>query len=370
MRKGAWLVVVLFSACGGGGDDGDDDGGGSADGVVTVYNGATPDSSTLTAARVHKAADGEWQVSPDHVSRQLTSLTFIGDGGLQQNVPLTDCFVDFDLAEPGLAQHLDCEFTLAVGTYNSVSLSYAANFEVLIDDDVNGLFTDPTAPTKLAITEPAGGAQPITVDAPAGQGTGGGFFPNPIVVDEGDVVPVSIVLDALQVFQVSVSGGTAELGFEGNGIPGFPDTLVSIGVPAAVGYYVNDAFGTAGSYGPGAPQQQYLAISVLMGTNLKPSFLGMRGDDPLCHTQTKFLFPGAGNGYLGMTDDGIVGWANQDGGGYVSVMSLQTVEPGEPTNLLCQTTTTDPAPPDGKFEAAPPTTDNPTLNVEMTLLAH
>src|SRR5689334_12237261 len=137
MRKGAWLVVLLCACGGGGGDDGDDgdDAPVEADGVVTVYNGATPDSSTLKAARVRKAADGNWQISPDHLRRELTSLTFVGDGSLQIVVPLTDCFVEFDLAQPGLAQQLECDFTLAVGTYHSVSLTYAANFEVLIDDD-------------------------------------------------------------------------------------------------------------------------------------------------------------------------------------------------------------------------------------------
>jgi hypothetical protein len=285
--------------------------------------------------------------------------------------------VTFDLTQPGLAQTLDCPFTVPAGTYTGAGPRFGETFELLISDQANGIFTDPESPTKLSATEPAGGAKALTLPNPAASLGGGGVrFPTPVTVKDGETLTVSVLLNALQRIQVNVGGGTIQLGADGNGLPGFPDAAMAVGTPAAIAFYVNDALGTAHSYnGSTMGMNNPLAIQVLYGNGMVPAFLNMsNGDLPGCgHIQVLFVFAGRGNGYLGLDGAGVLGWAGFSdvaSTNYSAVMSMPQISTlGATTTFKCLTTTTDPAPPGDSFSSGAPVIPSPTREEVMTLVA-
>ena len=105
--------------------------------------------------------------------------------------PVTGCSLSFDLAQPGLAQTLDCPFEIPAGTYTGAGPVFDATFDVVIDDTFNNIYTDPTSGTKLTTTRPTGGGQPITIPNPRGPGSQVGNqqtrFTSPLVVNAGPV---------------------------------------------------------------------------------------------------------------------------------------------------------------------------------------
>lgn len=373
-----FLAALLVVAVGCGGDDdggGDGDADGEAVGTARMLNGASPDGAqALRVGRAAAAADGNWQVSPDAVRAPLVGIRFEGTPAV--TVPVSDCVLEFDLLAPGLAESLTCPFTLPAGTYVGAGPVYGETFELRIDDDVNGMYTDPDATSMLSGTEPAGGAQLLTLPNPRAEGgVQVTLFPEPVVVEEGDEVSVSILLAALQSFQVSVTGDELALGVDGNGMPGFPDAVTSVGTPAAIAFHVNPVLATPYSYNGMVVQQDGLAISVLYTSDMTPAFLGMsNGDLPGCgHIQALFLFPGDGNGYLGLDADDVLGWAGTNDGvsAYSTVMSMpQATAQGAMTTFKCLETTTDPAPAGGSFSSGAPDIPAPTAQETMTVVAN
>jgi hypothetical protein len=370
-------TVVLLGVVACGGDDGG--GGGIAQGMARMVNGASPRALQSVTGFTHvPAADGNWQISPTKIRAPLVGIVFNGPDGLQQEVMLTDCAITFDLTQPGLAQDVTCPFELPAGTYTAAGPKFAATYELLINDAVNGLYTDPTVSAKVTAAPPAGGAQFVTVPNPRGAGNLGvqsTRFSTPLVVNDGDTVSVSVMLNALQALQLSVAGGTVALGVDGNGMAGFPDAVTAVGMPARVQYYVNDALGTPYSYnGSQVGSTGPVAISVMYAEPMKPAFLGFSNANLMnCGPiQVLFVFPGKNNGYLGEDTAGTLGWIGMNGQmGTVAVLRMKEKSNlSETTTMDCMTTTTDPMPSGDSFSSGAPTFSTPTRTDTMTLVAN
>ncbi|HUS65157.1 MAG TPA: hypothetical protein VMZ28_11470 [Kofleriaceae bacterium] len=262
MRILGGMVALLCSlgvaACGGGGGGDDDgpgdhpDGGGGGDpdagggagvtGVAHVVQGATPPPAfALTSGA---SSDGKWYVSPDQIQVTLTRINFAGTTPENSTgADLTDCVVTYDRGNDTLDPLLDCPFSIPPGTYLGMNLFRADGpATILIDDAINGIYTDPGSPTKLSGTEPDGGAAPVEVSF----GLGGGaeqFFAEPLVVEEGDTVSLAVVVDAVQSATIEVSDGGDTLEFN-DYFPAYVlPTLGSAGTPQ---FYTSS--GTADSY--------------------------------------------------------------------------------------------------------------------------
>src|SRR5438046_10562521 len=112
--------------------------------------------------------------------------------------------------------------------------------EVLVSDATNGLYTDPSAPTKLSSTAPADGAAFVPVTATLGTAFQQ-FFSTPLVVTD-QPVSLSVVIDAVQTVQLTSSGGTAPM--FGTYFPAY--VFPSIGGVVKPQYYTSS--GTADTY--------------------------------------------------------------------------------------------------------------------------
>jgi hypothetical protein len=221
MRRKLCLAVAAVSACGGCG--GGDDGGAvdaarspdaaTASGVARLVHGAAPPATfAAIAPPPAPATDGRWYVTPDQVHLKLNRIRLDaatgGTGG-----DLTDCGVTFDKTLPSLSALLDCPFPVDAGTYVSMTVFVDGTAQVLVNDPVNGIFTDPGSGTGLSGTEPAGGATFVDYVRPLGESGVQVLFPEPLVVDEGGAVALTIVLDGIQTLPITVSGGGSSLQF-------------------------------------------------------------------------------------------------------------------------------------------------------------
>jgi hypothetical protein len=112
--------------------------------------------------------------------------------------------------------------------------------EVLISDATNGLYTDPSVPTKLSSTAPAGGASFVPVTATLGTAFQQ-FFSTPLVVTD-QPVSLSVVIDAVQTVQLTSSGGAPPT--FGTYFPAY--VFSSIGGVGKPQYYTSS--GTADTY--------------------------------------------------------------------------------------------------------------------------
>jgi len=186
-------------------------------------------------------SSGNWYVSPDKIKIKLTRINFAG--ATQQDstdADLVDCVVTYDRAAATLVPLLDCPFSIAPGTYTSMNLFVDPTAEVLISDATNGLYTDPSAPTKLSSTAPADGAAFVPVTATLGTAFQQ-FFSTPLVVTD-QPVSLSVVIDAVQTVQLTSSGGTAPM--FGTYFPAY--VFPSIGGVGKPQYYTSS--GTADTY--------------------------------------------------------------------------------------------------------------------------
>lgn len=197
-------------------------------GNARILNGATPGASS--SARVRDTAqapavaaiprptpraapsDGRWTVSPNQVQVRLMRLQFFAGGSDRQVVDLgPDCVVTYDKAAASLSTRLDCPFEVAVGTYDRLTVDFAPDFEVLIDDETNGLFTDPASPTLFSPTPPAGGDgfvdYPTTIPDGGDAWSATTFLTAPLVVTEEQPVALDIVVHGLHTFQIEVTDG-------------------------------------------------------------------------------------------------------------------------------------------------------------------
>jgi hypothetical protein len=354
---------------------------GMATGMAKMLNGASPGARQTFHFAAAAASDGNWQISPTKLHAPITALEFQSMTKGPVDIPVTGCAVDFDLTQPGLAQSVACSFVLPADTYTGAGPKFDTTFDLTIDDSFNGFYTDPAAGAKITTTAPAGGGQPITLPNPRGPGGTGvqqTRFDMPLVVNDGDTVTVSMMFNALQAFQISINGGVPALGVDSSGNAGFCDTVTAVGQPAAIAFYVNPVLGTAYSYNLSQiGMQNPLSVSVLYTNSMQPGFLGdANGNLPGCGPfNVGFVFPGKGNGYLGLDSSGVLGWAGLATSGatstVVAVMRMpQAATKGATTTFDCLNTTTDPMPAGDSFSSGAPVISSPTYTATMTLVAN
>jgi hypothetical protein len=262
-----WVVMAacVLAACGGngGGDDGDDDdgadGGDQADagpeveGVAHVYQGATAPPPALARAALGGPADGTWYASPDQVKVRLTRINFsTEEEGPTVGADLVDCEVTYDRAAAALDPLLDCPFAIPPGTYTGLTMFVDPVVEILIDDDANGIYTDPDAETGLSTAAPKGGAAFVSVTSTLGGGSEQ-FFAEPLVVAEGEELSLAVVVDAVQTATITVDGATLTFG---DYFPAY--VFPSIGSPGVAQYYTSS--GTADTYDDSAVLANILRV--------------------------------------------------------------------------------------------------------------
>jgi hypothetical protein len=92
----------------------------------------------------------------------------------------------------------------------SLTASVLHGFDVLIDDQVNGIYTDPASSTKLSSTRPAGGPQMVNYSLTLNEGQKGVFssrtyLPTAMRIDSGSALPnVSLIADLIHTVFVTV----------------------------------------------------------------------------------------------------------------------------------------------------------------------
>jgi hypothetical protein len=384
-----WAICVLaIGAC-----DGDDGGPGDPEkvaGNASILHGPAPMASPAqarTGAHV-VPTDGWWVVSPDQLRLRLTQLVFGSDSMGLDDIAIEDCVIPYERDGAGLSQLVDCPFEVDEGSWTEIRLTIDSTYEVLIDDDANGLYTDPTSPTLLTVDQPpAGGAAFVEVT------TGFQVFPtialaDPLVLGPDDTASLSVVVSGLQFLSVYVEGGTARFGGSGGVTePGMVSLAASVGEPARVGYYVRDTINTALSFnlesiafnpppnGRGGPR----AVSTFYSGSSTPSLIqlvlaGVPADCPVGVPVVHNGPPGPNQGgYLGLDGDGVLGWASATDQNWTMYDSLWSMDElttlGDTTTVRCVPTSTDPAPPGDSFSSGAPDTSAATYTQDLVLVA-
>jgi len=206
-------ALMIVVGCGG---DMDMEGAGLPGSANVLHGPSSPSGPAQAATGPNRAAaDGRWQVSPDRSRTTLLGVDFFGEAaGTDQASVFEDCIVSWDRGDAALSPLLTCDFTVPPGTYIGMSVGVSTTFEVLIDDAVNGLFTDPAAPSGLATVAPTGGAEFVDFVVPGPGGSGDRldfhtYFTSPLVVtaDEPGPIEINLVVDMTHTIEIDVAAG-------------------------------------------------------------------------------------------------------------------------------------------------------------------
>jgi hypothetical protein len=375
------VLSLLSTACGGGGDGGGDaDSGSHIDGLLHIVKGPSAGSAFRLAA-AGPGSDGLWYVSPDRVEVTLTRINFpFADGRGQSNSELTGCTATFDKADPSHSSILDCPITVETGTYAGISAHFAGTFRVLIDDAVNGIYTDPTSATLLSSTEPAGGAQFIDYTRPLGDSAFEQPFVTPLVVDNlTTTLSLSLVMDGVQTLRVGVSDSGGTLAFRHpDAIPVniFP-TVGDVGVTR----YFTTA-GTAESYNDEVVLANILRVYYSPDGQPAYAFTEQTSGELNGCALPAVAFPGdpatsdfgAGphGGWLGKDSSGTTCWASSRDSwatyeAYFTINDVASI--GSSATLSCQHTTSPTPPSSGSTYASGCPAIAADVTVPMTLVA-
>jgi hypothetical protein len=343
-------------------------------GVARVLNGAVPDERLRSALPpTGPLRDGRWWVSPDQVEVPFQEIRFVDDRGHEKRIDLTGCTALYDRAAPSLSQRLDCDFGLPPGTYTHVGVDFQPPLSVLIDDDVNGLYTDGAGLTR---TPPPGGATFSPLDVPE---SGSRIqLAEPLVVDQ-DPVEITVVMSALHTMGVEVAGPTATF-VEGVGVRLFvtPDP-----VGAALFFSAGDSAETV-SPNAGGPTE----LMLFYGGAQTPSYTFLIPGDAhrAClgaNTRMEAFAASPGEldregqtmgGYLGLDDAGTICFALPKNPAYTEYQAIfrmpEVTELGGTTTLGCEVTDTVPEPVSGPTWSSGCPEITPTAEGALRLLAH
>lgn len=324
-------------------------------GVAQVLNGVTTADDTQQdlprRAAPAQLVDGEWAVSPDQIEVPFQEIRFVAENGNEHRIDLTGCTATYDRSAPTLSQRLDCDFAVPPGTYTRLGIDFEPPLRVLIDDPVNGLYTDGTGLTR---TPPPGGAAFSTLDV---MESGGRIqLGEPLVIDE-DPVEIKVVMTAIHTVRVQVNGSTAT--FAGG-----------LGVQL---FITPDAVGGASFYSAAST-----AATINPAAEGGATELFLFYEDPTTPSYT-FLFPGDDHreclgentrmeafatspgeldrsgqtmgGYLGLDDAGTICFALPKNPAYTEYQAIfrmpAVAEIGGTTTLSCEVSSTAPAPVSG-----------------------
>ena len=395
------LTSVLLYACGGGDPD---TGTGTSDPItanLVAFNGAT---STVAASPVAAspgsfptpksapAIDGKWVVTPDQVKVTFTAITLDGPSG-GETVTVDNCEVTFDFATASLSQLLTCLIEVPAGTYTRIGYIAEETTQVLIDDDTNGLYTDPASATLLSTTEPAGGAQFVPLTSSLGTLGGSFFLASSVEISEGDNIDINIIGDLTHAVFVEVSGGIAtfDVGIWAVQQAGI-HVFVSLNDLGKIDYYSASATGLTYRKEAIFPiDESSVDIRVYYVSDAQPTFLflesGNVGNESCgggsvpsqasaadASTSPEDTSGNRAGGYLGLDSNGVLGWARPQTlvwDAYVAIFAMDEAQSlGGTSTMECQDTSTDPAPPGGSFSSGAPNIASPNAQVTLTLVAN
>ena len=345
--------------------------------VVTahVLNGATP--ATLlsvgmaqpaagnTAAAAAVPANGYWLLSPDNVSMRIVRVQLTGGPG--GNGATVDCTATYSRFNIGLSPLVDCPFPAPAGTYNGVNVVFSSTYSVQISDAANGFYTSPFG---VVTTEPAGGAKGLIVTVGGSSANADEIsvaipFAAPLVVSPDTPPSLSVVINGIQFFHVSVTGGVVALGWPGTGYADAfrPDVVASVGSLAKVGFYSAQEINGTGSYCAGncaaPPPTGVTSVAVYYAGPSQPAMVStqLNGTPPGCGPfGAEFI--NSTRSYLGLDSGGNLAWAMPADNTWATYSAelriAELASLGASTTLYCQNRSTDPAPAGGSYASGAP----------------
>lgn len=393
MSRWCGWVFAIVAACGGDHDkNGDNDvdarpdtppdmpgqQGGVAGHALLLHGPRDQSMNALRLGPVPAPADGRWSITPDQAKIHLVSLDFVRTDGQPYSAMLTDCEPTYDRTAAPLMQMLDCPFEVPAGSYAQVGISTSTTYQMLLDDGVNGFFTNGTSVVTSDPGTPS--FNTYTVPGPGGVGTVLGtttYLTAALVVDESHPVQVDVLVDMIHTVGADVSGGAVTVDVSA---PTLPATLVPsvLGAGKAEFYSAESDPGNM-KIGPLGNTGTWGGVRVFYAEPSQPSYLFYPVVGP---SQAYNVDPakapanGTSNkagGYLGIDGSNTMCWAMPTDSTYTAytrVCKMPIVSPGSTTTVSCQTGSTAPAPTSGDTYASgcPTITPNETLNV--TLIAN
>jgi hypothetical protein len=353
--------------CGGnmGGDDDDDvavDARTPTFGNANIVHGP---SSGAGAATLHGGvpAEGRWIISPDQGRARVLNLTFnTADPSVFHVSDLTDCVFTYDRGDEALTNIFSCPFEMPPpGEYTSLGLMVSKDFELLVDDPLHGIYSDPAAASLFATTPPAGGADFVPFSV-AFDPSFSFYMSTPLVIEADSTLDLSIVTDMTHTTFVNVAGGVPS--FRTDFIPVPMNLQVTPGQVAKAAFYTES--GTAENFFMGTnygTSGEPLFVRLFYATATDPAYLfssGQANGQDMCGTQAYNIDPagspvfpdgGVAGGFLGLDSAGDLCWAVREAPDYSSyhgVVSMPEVaNVGGQTVFSCDLTTTAPAPTSG-----------------------
>jgi hypothetical protein len=380
-----WCLVVV-AACGGDKDKNTSDAGDmpmvdspSSNLIASharVLHG--PTSALGAVARlgpVPAPADGRWTITPDKAKVTLLHIDLVATDGQPYIAQLTDCTPIYDRTSATLAQLLDCPFEVPAGTYAQVGISASTTYEMLLDDAVNGIFTNGTG---VVTTDPGTPAYTtFTVPGPGNVGTElnfGSYLTEPLVVDDTHPIQLEVLVDMIHMVGANVSGGTVTIDVSA---PTLPATLMaSVSGAGKTEFYSAESGTESMKVGPLGQTNTWGGVRVLYGAPPQPSYIFYPVPGPSqAYNVDPAKAPSNGTpykagGYLGIDGTNTMCWAMPTDGTYTAytrVCRMAVVTGGSTSTVECQTGSSAPPPTSGDSYASggPASTRTAALNVSL-----
>jgi hypothetical protein len=332
-------------------------------------------------------AAGHWFISPDEGTVTLLSLTFRSADGSKESVALAGCSPSYSRRSSSLSTLLDCPFQVPSGTYVGVDIEVAATAQVLINDAVHGIYTDPSSPTGLSTTPPAAGAQLAALTVPASNNGGKSntiesALATPFVVGNGqadggsEAIELTIIEDMIHTVFVDVTGSTAKFDTT---LPQPPVSLLpSVTGPGRVEYYAPSGTAQNVNVGP-ATGNEAGSVRLFYAPPPQPAFVWHVVPGPSAsYAANPAKFSGSGfkpGGYLGLDSTGTACWAlaGDDSFTWATYSQLCQMKVaanvGETTSVKCQHMGSVPAPSSGDTYASGCPAITPDGTQTVTLVA-
>jgi len=318
--------------------------------------------------------NGHWAFTPNRGRATFTALRFHDGTGNGPVVTLTDCTVTFDRDTASGAELLDCPFEVPAGTYSVVGLDIDYAFEVLIDDPVNGVFTETSGIVGAPPAKVGFATMDLTVAQGGPVGTQQSFLASPVTVSEESPPQLEIAADMVHTVFVNIAGGT-------------PSFDVSTPNPAVWTFASASGLGRVQFYSPSNTAENVLMPGPTDNESQSARILYDASDAPLYvfapsvgaaynAVPEDFLAGSEPNGcttgtYLGKDPDGIVCWAQSTDCPFAldTLCQIQATDTiGAAAVLECQHDVANIPPPgaDGTYASGCPTmTPDQTINFSL-----
>ena len=211
IERMALALLVVLTGCS------DDAQGGDivAGSMRFVLGGTSTTTAVAIAGPATLVANDEYIVSPQKAKITFTSVEFRDQGGnVLGRSDFVDCTVTYDRSLASGSTLLDCPLTMPVGEVFQLAVYFDKTMDLLISDDTNGIYSDPSVPSKYSATPPAGGAAFVPYTIMIGDGTSRAtpiVLPRAITIEAASTPRLYITTDMIQTFQIKVDAGGSTL---------------------------------------------------------------------------------------------------------------------------------------------------------------